>query len=110
MKTEYRSVGDGYCRWLEYRKTIRVLWIKITYWVRVPSDHWDEWMHEGISCLDHNRFVNSYDYDLSWFVDKYPSITDWLIERNATINRKWQAIENKKQIRLNKNSGVKKLK
>lgn len=106
MQTTYRSVGDGYCRWLEYKRTTRVFGISFSYWSAVPADHWDEWLHAGITAMRRNRYVCSYDYNLKEFVEKYPDIEDWLNARVITIQEKMNKIETERQERMRNNSGI----
>lgn len=104
--TVYRSVGDGYCRWLQYRKYINFYFFKVYYWENVPSDHWDEWMHKGISGLKKDLYVCSYNFDLDIFVKMFPNINTWLMLRADNLRAKRQILNKKCSEREAVNSGI----
>ena len=103
--TEYRTISDGYCDWLQYKtinivgfwifKRMKVVWNYIrTDYYDYFDEQWENWEkeygNEG-GLRDHDRYINSYNTDLERFVKKYPDVNRWLIQRARTVKEKRQS-------------------
>lgn len=113
--TEYRTISDGYCEWLQYKaivlkgfwifKRIRVRWHYVcTDYYDYFDEQWQAWERkygypEGIR--KYNRYINSDNTSIDLFVKKYPAVEKWLTERARVVNEKRsRAYEYHKQINL----------
>lgn len=100
--TEYRTIYDGYCTWLQYKAIeITGFWIfkrpKVV-WKYIRTDRydyfdeqWEEWERRyGISTgiRDYNRYINSYNTDLNQFVKKHKVIDLYFIQRARVVQEK----------------------
>lgn len=121
--TEYRTIYDGYCEWLQYKKIkISGWWIfkrpKVV-WKYVRTDYydyfdeqWEKWeMKYGYSSglRDYNRYVNSYNTDLNRFVKQYKVVEVYLDERNRKVcekRREAHDYHKQKSVRIGEVRGV----
>lgn len=78
IKTKYRVISDGYRNYLQYEIKTTFLGYKVqSEWKYIP--HMDS-ISEIIPSED-DYYINEYNYDnFDAFVQKYPSITDYLCE------------------------------
>lgn len=100
--TEYRTIYDGYCEWLQY-KTIKIIgfWLfkrPKEVWKYIRTDYydyfdeqWEDWERRygtSTGIRDYNRYINSYNTDLNQFVKKHKVIDLYLIERARVVQVK----------------------
>lgn len=107
--TQYRSITTSNIsgiRYLQYRKIIRIWFISIPIWCRVPSEYYDEWMYHNITHLEHHMYVNSFSHNLDSFVKKYPDINTWFEYRTRIIEQTYNRIH-QEYLDKQRNSGVK---
>jgi hypothetical protein len=113
--TEYRTISDGYCDWLQYKairlsgwwifKSLKECWCYIrTDYYDYFDEQWEDWEREyghDSSLRDYNRYCNSYNTNIEAFINKYPVIEMYLIERARIVKEKRRiAHERHKQISL----------
>ena len=103
--SEYRTISDGYCDWLQYKEVTFGGWwifkkIKVV-WRYVRSDYYDyfdeRWeklenkFGNSSKIRDEYRYINSYNTNINNFVKKYPVVESWLIERARVVKEKREA-------------------
>lgn len=81
--TEYRTYNDGYCDWLQYRKSVFFGLFKV--WRYVPYPHKRMSTGEEGDMMGWDNHVCSYTYGCKKFVSDYPNIEDWWPEYNKRM-------------------------
>lgn len=101
--TEYRMINDGYWDFLQYKTIKSSFWgTKREKWYYIPDAQFSSINHlENFFNFDRN--VSSYNHNLKRWVEKYPYIEDWFMERDRLIevnrrkrNERDNEIENNK--------------
>ena len=83
--TEYRTINDGYWDFLQYKITKKNFWGKtVEKWLDIRDARFSRiYMLEDFFGFD--RYVCSYNHNLTQWIKQYPDVNMWFVERERLI-------------------------